>query len=99
MAKVGIRCVFEYHPYGEYYFAFYFCLQHLWKLVVEESRLVGQLITLKDFFLLGRGELFLAFIDHAQNLLKNPAHSHLQNMVSLGRLKEVQLLVITRLSS
>ena len=33
---------------------------------------MGQLKVMKDFFLLGRGELFLAFIDQAQGLLKLP---------------------------
>ncbi|XP_070541864.1 gamma-tubulin complex component 4-like [Ptychodera flava] len=46
--------------------------EHLWKLVVEESELIGNLRILKDFFLLGRGELFLAFIDQAKGLLKLP---------------------------
>ncbi len=40
--------------------------------MVEEADLLGQLKVMKDFFLLGRGELFLAFIDQAQNLLKSP---------------------------
>ena len=38
--------------------------------MVEESGLVSQLRTMKDFYLLGRGELFLAFIDQAQPLLR-----------------------------
>lgn len=46
--------------------------QHLWQLLVEESDLLGQLHVLKDYFLLGRGELFLVFIDLADNLLKEP---------------------------
>lgn len=46
--------------------------EHLWTLVVKESSLFGQLRILKDFFLLGRGELFLAFIDKAQTLLLAP---------------------------
>ncbi|XP_072348852.1 gamma-tubulin complex component 4 isoform X3 [Scyliorhinus torazame] len=46
--------------------------QHLWKLVVEEAGLLGQLKIIKDFYLLGRGELFQAFIDSAQHLLKTP---------------------------
>ena len=56
-----------------------FFLQHLWKLVVEDSHLMGQLNTLKDFFLLGRGELFLAFIDQVQNLLKTPPIATTEN--------------------
>ncbi|XP_071965450.1 gamma-tubulin complex component 4-like isoform X2 [Antedon mediterranea] len=46
--------------------------QHLWTLVIEDSDLIGQLNTIKDFYLLGRGELFLVFIDMSQNLLKAP---------------------------
>ncbi|XP_077989144.1 gamma-tubulin complex component 4-like [Glandiceps talaboti] len=46
--------------------------EHLWKLVVEESDLLGNLRILKDFYLLSRGELFLAFIDQAKGLLKMP---------------------------
>ncbi|XP_020034493.1 gamma-tubulin complex component 4 isoform X3 [Castor canadensis] len=45
---------------------------HLWKLMVEESDLLGQLKIIKDFYLLGRGELFQAFIDTAQHMLKTP---------------------------
>ncbi|KAM3925552.1 gamma-tubulin complex component 4 [Leptodactylus fuscus] len=46
--------------------------EHLWKLMVEESDLIGQLKIIKDFYLLGRGELFQAFIDIAQHMLKTP---------------------------
>ncbi|XP_069758610.1 gamma-tubulin complex component 4 isoform X3 [Narcine bancroftii] len=46
--------------------------EHLWKLLVEEAGLLGQLKIIKDFYLLGRGELFQAFIDSAQHLLKTP---------------------------
>ena len=43
--------------------------QLLWKLMVQEADLIGQLKVLKDFYLLGRGELFLTFIDQAMPLL------------------------------
>ncbi len=56
-----------------------FRYQQLWKLVVEEADLVGQLRVMKDFFLLGRGELFLAFIDQAQGLLKLPPSASTQH--------------------
>ncbi|KAI8501367.1 microtubule nucleation by interphase microtubule organizing center [Branchiostoma belcheri] len=46
--------------------------EHLWKLVVEEADLIGHLKLMKDFYLLGRGELFLAFIDCAQSILRGP---------------------------
>ena len=42
----------------------------LWKLMVQEADLFGQLRVIKDFYLLGRGELFLTFIDQAMPLLR-----------------------------
>ena len=100
-------------------FPLFLCLQHLWKLLVEESNLVGHLQvceshftevivalhevisiylcscncylprvsslqsftkwflplslqTVKNFFLLGRGELYLAFVDLAQAFMTLP---------------------------
>ena len=50
-------------------------LQRMLKLVVEEGKLRYHLGTLKDFFLLGRGELFVAFIDQARTLLSSQATS------------------------
>jgi hypothetical protein len=47
-------------------------MQHLWKLAVEEAELFLQLKLMKDFFLLGRGELFLEFIKQAAGILQNP---------------------------
>ncbi|KAH9499205.1 Gamma-tubulin complex component 4 [Bulinus truncatus] len=47
--------------------------EYLWILVVEKANLTSELRTVKDFFLLGRGELYLAFIDQAQHLLRTPA--------------------------
>ncbi|RUS76183.1 hypothetical protein EGW08_016061 [Elysia chlorotica] len=46
--------------------------EHLWVIIVEESNLTNELNIMKDYFLLGRGELFLAFIDQAQHLLRCP---------------------------
>ncbi|KAM3625575.1 uncharacterized protein V6R79_014365 [Siganus canaliculatus] len=46
--------------------------EHLWTLMVEESDLLGQLKIIKDFYLLGRGELYQVFIDLAQHMLKTP---------------------------
>ena len=46
--------------------------RELWKLCVEQGQLVSYLNMVKDFFLLGRGELFLVFIDEAGSLLKSP---------------------------
>ena len=56
-----------------------FIPQHLWRLVVEEAGLIKQLYTLKDYFLLGRGELFLAFIDQSQALLSAPPMKHTEH--------------------
>ncbi|XP_057692949.1 gamma-tubulin complex component 4 isoform X2 [Corythoichthys intestinalis] len=46
--------------------------EHLWTLMVEESELLEQLKIIKDFYLLGRGELYQVFIDLAQHMLKTP---------------------------
>ncbi|KAM9317970.1 gamma-tubulin complex component 4 [Pholidichthys leucotaenia] len=46
--------------------------EHLWTLMVEESELLEQLKIIKDFYLLGRGELYQVFIDLAQQMLKTP---------------------------
>uniref|UniRef100_A0A4W6C3A6 Gamma-tubulin complex component n=1 Tax=Lates calcarifer TaxID=8187 RepID=A0A4W6C3A6_LATCA len=42
--------------------------EHLWTLMVEESDLLEQLKIIKDFYLLGRGELYQVFIDLAQHI-------------------------------
>ncbi|XP_069138118.1 gamma-tubulin complex component 4-like [Argopecten irradians] len=46
--------------------------EHLWSLVVKDSDLLSHLKIIKDFYLLGRGELFLAFIDQTQTMLRAP---------------------------
>jgi len=46
--------------------------QILWRILVEDASLLSQLRVIKDFYLLGRGELYLAFIDQAQHLLRVP---------------------------
>ena len=46
--------------------------KELWKLCVEQGKLISYIKMLKDLMLLGRGELFLAFIDEVGSLLKNP---------------------------
>ncbi|ESP01051.1 hypothetical protein LOTGIDRAFT_55038, partial [Lottia gigantea] len=58
--------------------------EHLWVLIVEESDLRNQLKIIKDFFLLGRGELYLAFIDQAQHLLSSTATSTTQHDINLA---------------
>ncbi|XP_041369156.1 gamma-tubulin complex component 4-like [Gigantopelta aegis] len=44
--------------------------ERLWTLVVKESGLVSHLRMVKDFYLLGRGELCVAFIGQAGHLLE-----------------------------
>ncbi|XP_070619651.1 gamma-tubulin complex component 4 [Erythrolamprus reginae] len=58
--------------------------EHLWKLMVEESDLIGQLKVIKDFYLLGRGELFQAFIDTAQHMLKTPPSAVTEHDVNVA---------------
>ena len=45
--------------------------RHLYSLMMNEGKLLETLELFKDFFLLGRGELFLAFIDSADNMMQH----------------------------
>uniref|UniRef100_A0A672LUE7 Gamma-tubulin complex component n=1 Tax=Sinocyclocheilus grahami TaxID=75366 RepID=A0A672LUE7_SINGR len=65
-------------------FVFVFFLQHLWTLMVEESDLLGQLKIVKDFYLLGRGELYQVFIDLAQHMLKTPPSAVTEHDVNVA---------------
>ncbi|CAG5115406.1 unnamed protein product [Candidula unifasciata] len=56
--------------------------EYLWMLVCEEADLRSELRILKDYFLLGRGELYLAFIDQAQHLLRAPPVSTTEHDVN-----------------
>ncbi|XP_012692054.1 gamma-tubulin complex component 4 [Clupea harengus] len=58
--------------------------EHLWTLMVEESDLIGQLKIIKDFYLLGRGELYQVFIDHAQHMLKTPPTAVTEHDVNMA---------------
>ncbi|XP_049812910.1 gamma-tubulin complex component 4 isoform X2 [Schistocerca nitens] len=44
-------------------------VSHLWELAVEDMKLFLQLKLIKDFFLLGRGELFAEFMHQAESIL------------------------------
>jgi len=46
--------------------------RRLWSLVVERAHLHKHLRAVKDYFLLARGDLFQAFIDHTRGLLALP---------------------------
>uniref|UniRef100_T1IZF1 Gamma-tubulin complex component n=1 Tax=Strigamia maritima TaxID=126957 RepID=T1IZF1_STRMM len=54
----------------------------LWKLVVEEVDLVCHLQILKDFFLLGRGELFQAFIEQSGTSLHHQPSPTLEHNIN-----------------
>lgn len=56
----------------------------LWKLMVQEADLIGQLKVIKDFYLLGRGELFLTFIDQAMPLLCVPPNSKTEHDINVS---------------
>ncbi|KAI4876154.1 hypothetical protein NFI96_017595 [Prochilodus magdalenae] len=58
--------------------------EHLWTLMVEESDLLGQLKIIKDFYLLGRGELYQVFIDLAQHMLKTPPSAVTEHDVNVA---------------
>ncbi|XP_053721406.1 gamma-tubulin complex component 4 [Synchiropus splendidus] len=58
--------------------------EHLWTLMVEESNLLEQLKIIKDFYLLGRGELYQVFIDLAQHMLKTPPSAVTEHDVNVA---------------
>jgi hypothetical protein len=53
---------------------------------------------IKDFYLLGRGELFQAFIDTAQHMLKTPATAGTEHGNSLVVLRMTDLLKLQGIS-
>lgn len=57
--------------------------EQLWRLVVEVG-LSNHLHSMKDFFLLGRGELFQAFIDQAGSMLLQPATASTEHNVNMA---------------
>lgn len=58
--------------------------EHLWQVVVEEVKLLSHLHIIKDFYLLGRGELFFTFIDQANGLLSIPPSSSTEYDVNMA---------------
>ncbi|XP_026320640.1 gamma-tubulin complex component 4 [Hyposmocoma kahamanoa] len=46
--------------------------KHLWTVAVEEAQLIHELKLLKDFYLLGRGELFLELLRLTAHMLDKP---------------------------
>lgn len=66
----------------------------LWTLLVEENDLVGQLREIKDFFLLARGELFLAFIDEADHLLIRSPTAGLEHEVNASFLRAARAVLL-----
>lgn len=58
--------------------------EHLWRVAVKEAQLMHQIKLIKDFFLLGRGELFLEFIRLAGHILNEKPTSHTTRDVNLS---------------
>ena len=50
--------------------------EHLWQVTVEEAQLIQQLKLIKDFYLMGRGDLFLEFIRLTTHVLNKTPTSH-----------------------
>ncbi|XP_076637844.1 gamma-tubulin complex component 4 isoform X2 [Colletes latitarsis] len=56
----------------------------LWRVAVEEAQLVQQLKLVKDFFLMGRGDLFLEFIRLTAHVLNKPPTNHTSRDINLA---------------
>ena len=58
--------------------------ERLWTFAVKESHLLLHLKLMKDFFLLGRGELFQTFIEMGNDLMKIPPSKTTENGQLVG---------------
>ncbi|CAD5116396.1 DgyrCDS5290 [Dimorphilus gyrociliatus] len=58
--------------------------EHLWKLIVQKSNLIGRLRRIKEFYLFGRGELFLTFIHENFNAFSSPPTGSSKHDVNLA---------------
>ncbi|XP_001600628.1 gamma-tubulin complex component 4 [Nasonia vitripennis] len=58
--------------------------QHLWHVAVEEAQLVNRLKLIKDFYLMGRGDMFLEFIRLASHILDKTPTSHTSRDINLA---------------
>lgn len=56
----------------------------LWRVAVEEAQLVQQLKLVKDFFLMGRGDLFLEFIRLTAHILNKCPTQHTSRDINLA---------------
>ncbi|XP_076235225.1 gamma-tubulin complex component 4 [Calliopsis andreniformis] len=56
----------------------------LWRVAVEEAQLVQQLKLVKDFFLMGRGDLFLEFIRLTAHILNKCPTNHTSRDINLA---------------
>lgn len=56
----------------------------LWRVAVEEAQLVQQLKLVKDFFLMGRGDLFLEFVRLTAHILNKSPTSHTSRDINLA---------------
>lgn len=68
--------------------------KELWELCVVKAKLVSHLMMLKDFYLLGLGELFLVFVEEAAIVMRKPATKtteHDVNQAFLRSAVKVQL--------
>ncbi|KAJ8673445.1 hypothetical protein QAD02_004707 [Eretmocerus hayati] len=58
--------------------------QHLWLVAVEEAQLINRLKLIKDFYLMGRGDMFLEFVRLATHILDKSPTSHTSRDINLA---------------
>ncbi|XP_011311565.1 gamma-tubulin complex component 4 [Fopius arisanus] len=56
----------------------------LWQVAVDDAQLLQQIKLIKDFYLIGRGDLFLDFIKLTSHILNKPPTSHTSRDVNLA---------------
>jgi len=56
--------------------------RHLWELVVCIAQLPSHLAALRNYAMLGRGEMFQLFVEHSLSLMRLPPKAHAEAGVS-----------------
>lgn len=56
----------------------------LWQVAVDDAQLLQQIKLIKDFYLIGRGDLFLDFVKLTSHILNKPPTSHTSRDVNLA---------------
>lgn len=85
LQKLQEKPVFSVTEFEETICEFKRCMEErLWQVAVEEAKLTKQLKLLKEFYLMGRGDLFLEFIKQSSSNLNKTPTNHTSRDINLA---------------